>query len=106
MSFGIMVAFIPKSKRKSCCFCDRERNMPKTLTVVKGVILPANWDARGNVTAVAISGTDETEYLVEKSGTGKELIFLINREILAQGRTWGDGRSRVIEVTDYSVVER
>lgn len=80
--------------------------MSMRLTAVKGVILPADWDNKGNVTAVSISATDEAEYLVENYGKGSELIALINKEIAVQGKTWGDGRSRVIEVMEYSVVER
>jgi hypothetical protein len=80
--------------------------MLKTLTVIKGVILPADWDRRGNVIAVSISATDEAEYLVKNNGKGSELIALINKDIEAQGRTLGDGISRFIEVIDYSILER
>lgn len=80
--------------------------MIKQLTVVKGVILPADWDMKGNIKAVSISATDEAEYLVENHGKGSELIALINKEIEARGKTWEDGRSRVIEVITYNIVER
>ena len=73
---------------------------------VKGVILPADWDSRGNVTAVSISATDEAEYLVENYGRGRELMTMINQEIEASGKIWGDGISRVIEVTDYSILRK
>ena len=80
--------------------------MARQLADLKGVILPADWDRKGNVTAVSISATDETEYLVENFGKGSELIRLINQEIAVRGKTWGDGRFRVIEVTEYRVMER
>ena len=80
--------------------------MPKQLKNVKGVILPADWDSKGNVTAVSISAIDETEYLVENYGRGRELMTLINQEVAALGKTWGDGISRVIEVTDYSILRK
>ena len=80
--------------------------MSKHLTTVKGVILPADWDSKGNVTAVSISATDEAEYMVENYGRGRELMTLINQEIAALGKTWGDGISRVIEVSEYSILGR
>jgi hypothetical protein len=32
---------------------------------LKGIIIPANWDTKGNVVSVAIATNDEDEYLVE-----------------------------------------
>jgi hypothetical protein len=32
---------------------------------VKGILIPVNWDKKGNVVSVAIATDDENEYLVE-----------------------------------------
>ena len=32
---------------------------------VKGILIPVNWDKKGNVVSVAIATDDESEYLVE-----------------------------------------
>ena len=32
---------------------------------VKGILIPVNWDPKGNVVSMAIATDDESEYLVE-----------------------------------------
>ncbi|MGB5750251.1 MAG: hypothetical protein WBM69_24970 [Desulfobacterales bacterium] len=32
---------------------------------VKGILIPVNWDKKGNVVSVAIATDDENEYLIE-----------------------------------------
>lgn len=43
-------------------------------TTVRGILIPVDWDEKGNVLAAAISGLDEQEYLIEQDEEGKELL--------------------------------
>ena len=73
-------------------------------TTVRGILIPVDWDEKGNVLAAAISGLDEQEYLVEQDAKGKELLGLIRREIEVSGMVSKaiKGRNR-IKVKSYGL---
>lgn len=63
----------------------KKRGTVDKLTTVRGIVIPADWDEEGNMIAVAISGSDEQEYLIEKDAKGKQLLELIRHEIEIDG---------------------
>lgn len=63
----------------------KKRGTVDKLTTVRGIVIPADWDEEGNMLAVAISGSDEQEYLIEQNAKGKELLELIRHEIEIDG---------------------
>jgi 5S rRNA maturation endonuclease (ribonuclease M5) len=73
--------------------------------VVKGVIIPTDWDEHGNVIALAISSNDEKEYMVDKKGKGKELLGLIRKEVEVRGVITEEDQKKIIRVTKYSLAE-
>ena len=54
-------------------------------TTIRGIVIPVDWDKQGNALAVAISGSDEEEYVIEKNEQGRELLGLIRQEIEVSG---------------------
>jgi len=81
----------------------KPRNKP---IVVKGVVVPTDWDEHGNVVALAISSNDEKEYMVDKKGKGKELLGLIRKEVEVRGVISDEDDREVIRVSRYTLVER
>lgn len=75
-------------------------------TVVKGVIIPMDWDEHGNVVALAISSNDEKEYMVDKKGKGRELLGLIRKEVEVRGVITEEDQKKIIRVSKYSLAER
>ena len=55
------------------------------LTIVRGIVIPVEWDDEGNALATTISSPGEEEYLVEHDAKGKELLRLIRQEIEVSG---------------------
>ena len=74
-------------------------------TVVKGVIIPTDWDEHGNVVALAISSNDEKEYTVDKKGKGKELLGLIRKEVEVRGVITEEDQKKIIRVSKYNLAE-
>ena len=74
--------------------------------MVKGVVVPTDWDEHGNVVALAISSNDEKEYMVDKKGKGKELLGLIRKEVEVRGVISEEDDREVIRVSRYTLVER
>jgi len=76
------------------------------MTAVTGVIVPTDWDEKGNVISIAISSHDETEYLVDKKGKGPELLLLIRKEVEVRGVVREEENRKIITVRKFSVAER
>jgi hypothetical protein len=75
-------------------------------TAVTGVVIPTDWDEKGNVVGIAIYSHDETEYFVDKKGKGPELLPLIRKEVEATGVIREEENRKVITVRKFSVAER
>ncbi len=72
---------------------------------VKGLVIPAEWDGDGRVTAVAISSFDEGEYVPAKNRLADELLSLIHQRVNVSGRLMGGERGRhIIDITEYRVM--
>ena len=52
---------------------------------VKGILIPVNWDQKGNVVSVAIATDDESEYLVEDQAMAKTLKRLLRQVVHVSG---------------------
>lgn len=55
------------------------------LVRIKGIIIPVDWDAEGNVTRAAISAFNEEEYVVDEDKKGKEMLGLMQQVMEARG---------------------
>jgi hypothetical protein len=72
-------------------------------SMIKGVVIPMDWDEHGNVVRIAISSHDEEEYLVEKGGKGQELLAFIRKEVEVGGEIKEADHKKVIRVKKYQV---
>jgi hypothetical protein len=76
------------------------------MTVVTGVVIPTDWDDKGNVVGIAISSHDETEYFVDKKGKGPDLLPLIRKEVEVRGVVREEENRKVITVRKFSMANR
>jgi len=76
------------------------------LTTVRGLVIPVDWDDKGNVTATAISTHLEEEYLVEQNAWGEALLAFLRQRVKVSGSLVlkEDGK-KVISVKRYEVLE-
>jgi hypothetical protein len=63
---------------------DAENLRPHLITI-RGIVLPIDWDRKGNVAAMAVSTYDEDEYLVEKDQNGAALEAFMRKEVEVVG---------------------
>ena len=73
---------------------------------IRGVVIPAEWDAEGNVIATAISAWDEVEYRVEKVGGRSPLLEHMHQEIEVAGELNEGKKLRTIKVHEFNVKRR
>jgi hypothetical protein len=77
-----------------------------SLTTVRGLVIPVDWDDKGNVTATAISTHLEEEYLVDQNAWGEALLAFLRQRVKVSGSivVKEDGK-KVITVNKYEVLE-
>lgn len=66
------------------CAADAEDLRPNLITV-RGIVIPVDWDRKGNVAAVALSAYNEDEYLIEKDENGAALEAFMREEVEVVG---------------------
>ena len=75
-------------------------------TILRGIVLPAQWDDEGNVMRIAINTHDEKEYVIDFSGRGKELLGHLKELIEVNGRVRENmGGNPYVKVNHYTVLE-
>ena len=77
-----------------------------SLTTVRGLVVPVDWDDKGNVIATAISTHLEEEYLVDQNAWGEALLAFLRQRVKVSGSiaVKEDGK-KVITVNKYEVLE-
>ncbi|MBN2468441.1 MAG: hypothetical protein JXD19_09860 [Deltaproteobacteria bacterium] len=73
----------------------------KDFIVVKGILIPADWNADGGVKALAVATRDEEQYLLVGSIAAKDLFQFLHEEIEVSGRLKIEDDNKVIEVETY-----
>jgi len=73
----------------------------KNMIKIKGIITPADWDERGNITGLAIATFDEDEYIVEKNKEGEHLYSFMRKEVEVSGIIKEMDGKKLIEIKGY-----
>ena len=68
---------------------------------IKGIILPVNWDAEGNTTALAISTYQENEYIITPDEKSFELLAFLRQEVKVTGHIEEVNNRKYITVKEY-----
>lgn len=73
---------------------------------ITGVILPSKWNEQGKPARIAIHTDDQKEYEIGFSGVGKELLDLMYKRVVIQGklRQQLSGRE-MLSVLKYQLIE-
>ena len=73
---------------------------------IRGLLVPIDWDEKGNITEIAVSTYFEEEYLIEKNVREEALLPLLRQKVKVIGLVRMDDRGRkVIRVEEYEVIE-
>ena len=69
---------------------------------LEGIIIPANWDNKGNVLNLAIATRDEQEYLITDKDQIARLKPLLRQEVEIKGTTRIQEGKRIIKVKKFT----
>ena len=83
-----------------------EGKMTSGLTTLRGLVLPVDWDERGNITSIAVSTNSEEEYLIDENPFADELLAFTRLKVKVRGSVReGENGKKVIKVEKYEVLE-
>jgi intein-encoded DNA endonuclease-like protein len=74
-------------------------------STIRGVIIPIDWDEKGNAVAVAISSHNEDEYYIDKDEKGGPLVAFMQEEVEVSGIVRENGNKKIITVKEYSITK-
>ena len=76
------------------------------MVVIRGLLIPADWDEGGGVIAIAISTYSEEEYRIDRNPKGDELFAFVRQSVKIAGPVKMDDRGRKsIRVEKYEILE-
>ena len=77
-----------------------------SVTTIKGLVLPVEWDEKGNVTATAISTHFEEEYLVDQNAWGEALLAFLRQRVKVSGSiVQNKNGKKIITVGKYEILD-
>jgi hypothetical protein len=80
--------------------------MVQRLVTLRGIIIPADWDDKGNVIATAIATDDEDEYLISGQKTTENYLDLLCKEVEVTGWFTKKGDKKILSIETYKKVSR
>ena len=66
---------------------------------LRGIIIPVNWDAEGNVIGMAIATHKEEEYFIEYDGKSAKLNSFLRQEVKITGVLKTKGGKKIIKIS-------
>jgi len=70
---------------------------------IRGLIVPSEWDDKGNVTSISISTFHEDEYVVDKDSAGKKLLPYMREGVEASGFVREEEGIKKIKIKKYRI---
>lgn len=69
---------------------------------IEGVIIPANWDNKGNIVDLAVATRDEEEYLIADKDQVFRLKRLLRQEVVIEGILKTKEGKKIIKVKRFN----
>jgi hypothetical protein len=77
------------------------KSSEKNLSILKGILVPVEWDDKGNIISVALSTFNEEEYLITNYQKLEGLIGNLRQEVELTGEITAAHNKKSIFVHDY-----
>ena len=76
------------------------------LCIIQGLIIPVEWDEKGNPLSVAVATFDEDEYLVHRDEKGDHLLGMLRKEVEVSGVVGMKDGGKTIKIKDYVLIKK
>ena len=76
------------------------------MPTIRGIILPAEWDNKGNIKNILISTPNEEEYFITSNEKSEILMDFLRQEVEVVGQVKENNFQKSITIQKYSVKQR
>ena len=73
------------------------------MPTIRGIILPAEWDEKGNIKNILISTPNEEEYFITSNEKSEMLMDFLRREVEVVGLVKKNKLQKSITIQDFSI---
>ena len=73
------------------------------MVTIEGIVIPTNWDEKGNAIVTALFTYHEDEYLIDQDKKGEELLTFIRKQVKVSGEVRKQGGKKIIKVNEYEL---
>jgi hypothetical protein len=73
---------------------------------IQGLILPTEWDEKGDVLVIALSAFNEDEYLIDIDEIGKQLLSSLRVKVEAKGFVREEKGKKKIKIRNYTILNQ
>ena len=74
------------------------------MITLRGVVVPAAWDKKGNVLTTALSAHGEHEYIIDTGDDERSFLANLRKEVEIVGVVKEKGGEKVITVSGYRLI--
>ena len=73
---------------------------------IQGLILPTEWDEKGDVVDIALSAFNEDEYLIDIDEIGRQLLSSLRVKVEAKGFVREEKGKKKIKICNYTILNQ
>lgn len=77
--------------------------MEERTIIVRGILMPADWDDQGEVVGIALATNEEKEFIIE--GRIRDMAPHVRKEVEMRGVVKKRHGADVLFVTDFRIIE-
>jgi hypothetical protein len=75
----------------------------EVMTTIRGIVIPAVWNEKGDIVSVAIATYHEETYRVAEGAAGQRLLSLLKKRVVVDGIASRQGTHRTIDVKNVEI---
>jgi len=80
--------------------------METSQVIVKGIIVPAEWNQEGIITGIAVATYDEKTVFIEDNRFARKLLGFLRKPVILSGTVSDHGAKKTIVITEFQIHEK
>jgi hypothetical protein len=87
-----------------CIHCEHEGEfMKKTQTIINGIIVPSEWNEKGEIQNIAIVTFDEDTFLIADNNKARVLMNSLRKTVTLSGKVTMNGTQKEIHISKFQI---
>ena len=82
---------------------DKDEFMGKSQTVINGIIVPSEWNEKGEIQNIVIVTFDEDTFLIADNGHAKTLMNSLRKTVTLSGKVSIKGTQKEIRISNFQI---